>query len=187
VTAPDNAGLVLPIVSALVYDSIERRRVLLQRRDKPGEPVRGLLELPGGRWEAGERPDTAIAREVLEETGVTVTAVAAAVTLLRRPDENVATAVPLAVVNGIEGAFPSMHVLFECYGEGEPRPEPGQTADPRWWPVAEVRELVETDPGAFIAHTEAMLRAALGTISPLREPPPGEAGEAREPVGHTPG
>ena len=47
-----------------------RRRILLQRRDKPGEVVRGRWEVPGGRWRAGERPDVAVAREVEEETGV---------------------------------------------------------------------------------------------------------------------
>ncbi len=165
-------GLVLPIVSALVYASTDHEHILLQRRDKPGEPVQGLLELPGGRWEAGERPDTAVAREVLEETGVVVTAVAAAVTLGSRPGGGSATAIPIAVVNGIGDGFPSMHVLFECYGEGDPRPVPGETAAPRWWPVAEVVALLEADPGAFVPHTEAMLRAGLGRVTPLREPQP---------------
>ncbi len=170
---PVAPALVLPIVSAIVYDSIDRRRVLLQRRDKPGEPVRGRLELPGGRWEAGERPDVAIAREILEETGIVLTAVAAAVTVRRHPgDGATATALPLAVVTGIVGAYPSLHVLFECYGEGEPRPVPEETSDPRWWPVDEVVALLDTDPRAFIPHTVAMLRAGLDALSPLREPPP---------------
>lgn len=165
--------LVIPIVSAVVYDSTARRSILLQRRDKPGEPVQGRLELPGGRWEAGERPDVAIAREIVEETGIAVTAVAAGVTVRRgAPDGGTATALPLAVVTGIDGGFSSMHVLFECYGEGTPRPVPGETADTRWWRVEEVLDLLDTEPTAFIPHTEAMLLVALARVSPPREPRP---------------
>jgi 8-oxo-dGTP pyrophosphatase MutT (NUDIX family) len=157
----DGEALVLPLVSALVYDGLDRRRILLQRRDRPGEAVRGRLELPGGRWSAGERPDVAVAREVLEETGVRLTAVAAGIEITRH-EANVAmaTARPLAVVNGIDGAFPGLHVLFECYGEGEPRPVPDEVADPRWWPVADVRRHLADHPEDFVWHTRALLAAA---------------------------
>jgi len=46
--------------------------VLLIRRAKP--PLEGRWTVPGGRVEAGERLEAAVAREVLEETGVEVTA-----------------------------------------------------------------------------------------------------------------
>lgn len=160
---PDVAGeaLVLPLVAALVYDGLDRRRILLQRRDRLGEVVRGRLELPGGRWSAGERPDVAVAREVLEETGIRLTAVAAAIELTRH-ETHVATATarPLAVVTGVEGAFPALHVLFECYGEGDPRPVPGEVADPRWWPVSDVRRHLAEHPAEFVWHARALLAAA---------------------------
>ncbi len=156
-------AVVVPNVNALVYDSTKRERILLQRRDKPGEAVRGRLELPGGRWRAGAGPDEEIAREVLEETGVRVVAVAAGMERIEHePHVTTVAARPIAVIAGIEGAYPSLHVLFECYGEGEPRPLPGEVADARWWPVADVKRMLEVDAGAFVWQAAAMLRAALG-------------------------
>jgi ADP-ribose pyrophosphatase YjhB (NUDIX family) len=55
-------------VGALVYDD-QRRLLVIQRGHAPD---RGLWSLPGGRVEPGEDDPTAVAREVAEETGLTV-------------------------------------------------------------------------------------------------------------------
>ena len=161
VGVPEMGGeaLVVPNVAAVVLNE-SRNALLLQRRDKPGEPVRGRLELPGGRWGAGEPPDVAVAREVAEETGVEVLGLTEPVERLESgPHRSCVIARPIAVVNGVEGTYPSLHVVFECVGRGEPRPQPGETADPRWWPVAEVRDLLLENPSEFIDQSRAMLQA----------------------------
>lgn len=58
----------MPCVGAVVRDG--GGRLLLVRRGQ--EPGRGLWSVPGGRVEPGESPDAAVAREVLEETGLAV-------------------------------------------------------------------------------------------------------------------
>ena len=71
---PEAAGdAPLPVVAcvgAVVHDAAGR--LLLIRRGR--EPSRGSWSLPGGRVEAGESPEEAVEREVLEETGLRVRA-----------------------------------------------------------------------------------------------------------------
>lgn len=54
-------------------------RILIRRRPpKPGSPMPGVWEFPGGKAEPGESPDQTAVRECLEESGL---AVAVAVTI----------------------------------------------------------------------------------------------------------
>ena len=162
---PTSGGepIVVPNVAGIVFRESRRDEFLLQRRDKPGEVVRGRLELPGGRWRAGELPDVAVAREVEEETGIRLLAVSGAIEHRSlEPHVTFGIARPVAIVNGTEGAYPALHVLFECRGTGEPRPQPGETAEPRWWPVPEALEHLDQSPDDFVWHTRAMLTAYFG-------------------------
>ena len=54
--------------AAVIFDSRAREMILLTRRSDNGKWC-----LPGGRMEPGESASEACAREVLEETGLTVT------------------------------------------------------------------------------------------------------------------
>jgi len=159
----DGEGLVVPNVAAVVYDA-SRTRVLLQRRDKPGEVVRGRIEVPGGRWGAGEAAATAVAREVLEETGVTVVEMISEGT---RHEHSPAMAIeathPAAVVVGLNGAYPALLVVYECIGVGSPQPQAGETADPAWWQIDDVRSHLANDPEDFVWQAATVLRTVLAS------------------------
>jgi len=58
----------IPCVGAVIKDAAGRL-LLIKRGHEPGA---GLWSLPGGRIEPGETDQQAVAREVLEETGLTV-------------------------------------------------------------------------------------------------------------------
>jgi 8-oxo-dGTP diphosphatase len=71
---------VIPCVGAVIKDAAGR--LLLIRRGH--EPGKGLWSVPGGRIEPGESDESALVREVREETGLAVT-VGRLIGTVRRP------------------------------------------------------------------------------------------------------
>lgn len=153
-------ALVVPNVAGLVRRA--DGSILLQRRDKPGEDVRGRFEIPVGKWRAGETAFGAVVREVREETGLDVTVVGPpgrrGEAHPGRPFEEVQ---PLATVVGVGGAYPALVLVFACEGAGTPRPLAGETADPAWYRPEEVAELL-TDPSRFTGPAALALEIVLG-------------------------
>jgi 8-oxo-dGTP diphosphatase len=64
---PDSPFPVLNVTAAVLRDS--RGRILLAQRPV-GRELAGLWEFPGGKVEAGETPEQALARELHEELGI---------------------------------------------------------------------------------------------------------------------
>ena len=63
-------GLKIVLVAACALVDVDGR-VLLARRPQ-GRPLAGLWEFPGGKVEAGERPEEALIREMSEELGIEI-------------------------------------------------------------------------------------------------------------------
>jgi 8-oxo-dGTP diphosphatase len=101
--------LVLVVAAALVdVDG----RVLLAQRPK-GKQLEGLWEFPGGKVDAGERPEDALIRELREELGIAVKAAC------------------LAPLTFASHSYDDFHLLMPLYvcrkWEGFVRPLDGQT------------------------------------------------------------
>jgi len=86
-------NLVLVAACALVDPDA---RVLIARRPG-GKPMAGLWEFPGGKVEAGERPEETLIRELQEELGIGV---------------NEACLAPLTFASH---AYPDFHLLMPLY------------------------------------------------------------------------
>ncbi len=67
-----NAGRTHPIVLVVAVALLNRDGKVLIARRAPGRPLAGLWEFPGGKVEAGEEPETALIREILEELGIEI-------------------------------------------------------------------------------------------------------------------
>src|ERR1700736_1960770 len=102
-------NLILVVACALVDAD---RRVLIAQRPE-GKTLAGLWEFPGGKIEAGERPEETLIRELHEELGI----------VIMEPC--------LAPLTFASHAYPDFHLLMPLYvcrrWEGIVRPREGQT------------------------------------------------------------
>jgi 8-oxo-dGTP diphosphatase len=88
-----SVNLVLVAACALVDPDA---RVLIAQRPS-GKPMAGLWEFPGGKIEAGERPEQTLIRELKEELGIVVDATC------------------LAPLTFASHAYPDFHLLMPLY------------------------------------------------------------------------
>ena len=99
----------LLVVAAALVDA--DGRVLVSQRPE-GRSLAGLWEFPGGKVEAGERPEAALIRELAEELGIAVAEAC------------------LAPLTFASHAYPDMHLLMPLYicrrWEGIAQPREGQ-------------------------------------------------------------
>jgi len=131
--APPKPGTVAPgTIAPGVGVAVAVRKgdqILIIRRGK--EPGYGVWSLPGGSQEFGERLLETAAREVLEETGITVRPV------------RVLTAIDAMTHDG-DGALRYHFTIVEVFAEwvaGEPMAA-DDALDARWATFAEAEELV---------------------------------------------
>lgn len=151
-------NVMVPVIRAIVRSRDDRSLILLQRRADSSEPVYGCLEIPGGRWRSGESPLAAITREVFEETGVRLASVAGISIEEIDSYRSIATVRPLAIIAGVEGAFPAVHVVLTAIGVGVPRAS-AESEDVRWWATEDLEEHMDTRPDEFVPSSLAALRA----------------------------
>jgi 8-oxo-dGTP diphosphatase len=91
----------LIVVAAALIDSDDR--VLIAQRPE-GKHLAGLWEFPGGKLDAGERPEEALIRELAEELGIVVKeACLAPLTFASHAYENFHLLMPLYVCRRWEG------------------------------------------------------------------------------------
>lgn len=113
--------LVLVVAVALVDAD---GRVLVSQRPE-GKTLAGLWEFPGGKVEAGERPEAALIRELDEELGIAVAEAC------------------LAPLSFASHAYPDMHLLMPLYicrrWNGLARSREGQPL--RWLRPRDLRDL----------------------------------------------
>jgi 8-oxo-dGTP diphosphatase len=128
-------------VGAVIFDG---DRVLLVKRGH--EPLKGEWSLPGGRVELGETLEDAVAREILEETGLEVT-VGPVVEVLDR--------VRLAPDGRVEHHFVIIDYL--CYRQGGSLAHASDADDVQWVDVARLANYrVSEQAVAVIAKAQTL-------------------------------
>ena len=67
-------GLKRPIVIVAACALLDKKGAVLIAKRPAGRPLAGLWEFPGGKVEAGEKPEDALIRELREELGIEISA-----------------------------------------------------------------------------------------------------------------
>ena len=97
--------LVLVVACALI--DVDGRVLIAQR--PPGRPMAGLWEFPGGKIEAGEKPEITLIRELKEELGIDVNeACLAPLTFASHSYDDFHLMMPLYVCRRWEGVVTAM-------------------------------------------------------------------------------
>lgn len=132
--------------------------VLLQVRDKPGQPRR--LEFPGGQLEPFEGMLKALAREVREETGLTLERVLDATNRIESISAaaTVETLTPFFVYQTLRGPVDSVGFFFRCQASGELTRRGDGASGHEWWPVGVLRAKFGADPETFGWLTQAAVQ-----------------------------
>jgi 8-oxo-dGTP diphosphatase len=133
-----SAKLVLVAACALLDSD---SRVLIAQRPA-GKPMAGLWEFPGGKVEAGERPEETLIRELREELGITV---------------NEACLAPLTFASHRYADFHLLMPLYVCRRwDGIVRPLEGQALT--WVRANRLREYAMPPADEpLVAHLAALL------------------------------
>lgn len=151
------ARLLLPSVTALIYDS-DRKLLLVRQRDG------GVWSTPGGSMEFDETPADAVVREAWEETGLRVEP--ARVTGVYGGPEFV-----VRYPNGDESQY--VMIVFQCAVRGGAlRPDGDEITEARFWTADEaaappLSSWLRTMIGTFFA------RPASAGFAPARWTPAG--------------
>ena len=100
----------LPVILVVAVALVDTAgRVLIAQRPE-GKNMAGLWEFPGGKVEAGERPEDALIRELAEELGITVKeACLAPFTFASHTYDSFHLLMPLYVCRRWEGTPQSRH------------------------------------------------------------------------------
>jgi len=122
-TGPEPEPVRLVLVAACALIDVDGR-VLVARRP-PGKAMAGLWEFPGGKVAVGERPETALIRELREELGI---------------DTKASCLAPLTFASHSYDGFHLLMPLYVCrVWRGEPEPREGQIL--RWFHPRALRDL----------------------------------------------
>lgn len=134
--------------------------ILIQERNKQNNiPDNGLLEIQAGKIREYENIFNALRREVMEETGLTITEI-------QGEDESavcecngytVISFNPFYSSQNLSGGYSIMLQTFICKAEGNMIEKSDESINIRWVGISELKELLEKDESIFYSmHINAL-------------------------------
>ena len=156
--------LYIPFVGAIIEREADgKKQILVQIRDKKDDPIYSQsFEIPGGKFRAFEDVYETLRREVKEECGLDITAIAREnerVNFQSR-DHTSSLIEPFCVTQMREGPF--IGLIFLCQAKGKPLQETEETKEARWMDIEKLRSIIDNTPEkiytAFLAPLKKYLQ-----------------------------
>ncbi len=126
--------------------------ILIQTRHKEGAEIEnGMLEIPAGKIREYENIFDTLRREVLEETGLTVTKITGEKNIIE-DDVNsykVITFVPFCSTQNLSGGYSIILQTFICEAEGDLLDNSNETKDIHWISIDELKKLYINNRDTF--------------------------------------
>lgn len=144
--------LMIYLNARAIIEKIENneRLVLIQKRVSDG-----TFEFPGGCMEQGQSIIDAFRREILEETGLTVTKIYGLETYVHCKEQDVESIKPYLVSQYLQGwtnssgeRNKSVGIYFRCEVEGIPLEKGDNSAEIQWVKLEKLRVLLD-EPNMF--------------------------------------
>lgn len=150
-----------PCAGAIIEKIIDgEKHILLQTRQKNGGgDTNGKLEIPAGKIREFEDVFSALRREVLEETGLTVTKIYGRELSPATQSGEVRTISfePFCITQNLSGAYSIILNTFVCEAEGVPLSATDEAQNIKWVNISEVRRIIENEPEkVFFMHINAL-------------------------------
>lgn len=147
----------IPFVAGLIYKDVnEKREFLIQTRWKPEkDPIySGTIEFPAGVLDIEyETVFDAVAREIREETGLTLNSFIekdCTTIMTSNGDDEILGFRPFCCIQQLKSGKPWVGFIFLCeVNDGPFIPQSEEVRDIRWMPEHELKKLFNSEKSAF--------------------------------------
>ena len=138
-------ALTIPFVGAIIEN--EDQQILVQIRNKKSDPkFSGTMEIPGGKFRAGESVYETLRREVQEESGMEITSVTDEENIQHNFSNEMSSDIilPFCITQSPEGPF--VGLIFRCKAKGVPAKETNETKNCQWIKLSDLRNIIDQTP-----------------------------------------
>jgi 8-oxo-dGTP pyrophosphatase MutT (NUDIX family) len=134
--------------------------ILIHERNKKNDiPENGLLEIPAGKIREYENIFNALRREIMEETGLTITEIQGEKesVICECNGYTVISFNPFYSSQNLSGVYSIMLQTFICKAEGNMLEKSDESTNIRWIRISELKKLLEKDEVVFYPmHVNAL-------------------------------